>query len=220
MRFSDKLIVYGNKESNIILLQMTGDHELDLLEKEYEMIREAVSVDFCLTCFRVEDWNKSLSPWEAPAVFGKEDFGGRAKDTLDLVTENVLPEILAGRIISEVELYIGGYSLAGLFALWSTYQTDVFAGCAAVSPSVWFPKFKEYVKEHDILTDKVYLSLGDAEEKTKNVVMKTVGQSIRDIGEQIKTKTECVLEWNKGGHFKDTDMRMARGFTWLLENPH
>ena len=38
-----------------------------------------------------------------------------------------------------VKLYLGGYSLAGFFSLWAAYQTDRFAGVAAVSPSVWFP---------------------------------------------------------------------------------
>ena len=42
--------------------------------------------------------------------------------------------------------YIGGYSLAGLFSLWAAYQTDVFSGFAAASPSVWFPGFIEYMK--------------------------------------------------------------------------
>ena len=218
MESTDDLIVYGNREANIALLQVTGAHELDHLEKEYELIRKTSSADFRLTCLRVDDWNKNLSPWEAPAVFGKENFGGGANDTLNMITESVLPRILVGRASNEVKLYIGGYSLAGLFALWSVYQTDAFAGCAAASPSVWFPKFTDYIKTHDIRTNKVYLSLGDAEEKTKNTVMKTVGQSIRDIGEDLKTKTECVLEWNRGGHFKDTEMRLAKGFTWLLNN--
>ena len=59
--------------------------------------------------------------------------------------------------------YIGGYSLAGLFALWTAYQTDIFKGVAA-SPSVWFPGFAEYMKKNEIKTDTVYLSLGDGEE--------------------------------------------------------
>ena len=25
-----------------------------------------------------------------------------------------------------------------------------------------------------------------------------------------------TLEWNEGNHFRDSDMRMARGFAWLL----
>lgn len=58
--------------------------------------------------------------------------------------------------------------MAGLFSLWAAYQTDTFAGVAAASPSIWFPDFLQYMKEHDIRTESVYLSLGDREEKTRN----------------------------------------------------
>ena len=61
--------------------------------------------------------------------------------------------------------------MAGLFSLWAAYQTDAFAGVAAASPSIWFPDFLQYMKEHDIRTESVYLSLGDREEKTRNLVM-------------------------------------------------
>lgn len=40
---------------------------------------------------------------------------------------------------------IAGYSLAGLFALYSIYQTDAFSRVASVSGSLWFPGIKEYV---------------------------------------------------------------------------
>ena len=36
------------------------------------------------------------------------------------------------------------------------------------------------MKEHDVRTDSVYLSLGDREEKTRNPVMATVGDCIRE----------------------------------------
>ena len=58
--------------------------------------------------------------------------------------------------------------MVGLFSLWAAYQTDTFAGVAAASPSIWFPDFLQYMKEHDIRTESVYLSLGDREEKTRN----------------------------------------------------
>ena len=56
----------------------------------------------------------------------------------------------------------------------SAYQTDVFKGVAAASPSMWFPGFSDYMKEQDIKAKTVYLSLGDKEEKTRNPVMTTV----------------------------------------------
>ena len=29
---------------------------------------------------------------------------------------------------------------------------------------------------------------------------------------------ECVLEWNKGNHFKEPDIRTAKAFAWLIGN--
>ena len=121
----------------------------------------------------MDDWNLDLSPWQAPAVFGKDAFGGGASDMLSAMLP--LCEDKAKTY------YIGGYSLAGLFALWAAYQTDTFKGVAAVSPSVWFSDFENYVFQNRIQTEAVYLSLGDKEEKTRNPVMPQVGNAIRSI---------------------------------------
>ena len=114
--------------------------------------------------------------------------------------------------------YIGGYSLAGLFSLWAAYQTDVFSGIAAASPSVWFPGFIEYMKEHEIKSETVYLSLGDREEKTRNSVMSQVGNCIR-MGYEwlIEHGINCNLEWNQGNHFREPDIRIAKAFAWVME---
>ena len=114
-------------------------------------------------------------------------------------------------------LFIGGYSLAGLFALWAGYQTDRFDGIAAASPSLWFPRFTEYMHENKIRADAVYLSLGDREERTKNPVMAQVGNAIRDAETILREgDIDCILEWNKGNHFKEPDLRTAKAFAWLM----
>ena len=113
--------------------------------------------------------------------------------------------------------YIGGYSLAGLFAIWAACQSDAFSGVAAASPSVWFPGFLDYMKSNEIVTGEVYLSLGDREEKTRNPVMATVGDRIREAYEHLSGKgVSRILEWNQGNHFKDPDLRTAKAFSWLL----
>lgn len=144
-------------------------------------------------------------------MFGKESFGGGASETLD-----ELLELCADKSRT---YYIGGYSLAGLFALWAAYQTDVFKGVAAASPSVWFPGFTEYMKKNEIKTDTVYLSLGDREEKARNTIMATVGDRIREAQVLLEKRgVNCILEWNEGNHFKDADLRTARAFAWVLDS--
>ena len=200
---------FGNPESNTVLIQMTDDQELPGLEHEYDCIRQMTGQDVYLIAVRVHAWNHDLSPWKAPAVFGNEGFSDGAESTLR--------EILELTADKTRQYYIGGYSLAGLFALWAVYQTDVFQGAAAASPSVWFPGFMEYVKEREIRTGIVYLSLGDKEEKTRNRVMARVGDCIREMHDWLKEKgIRCTLEWNQGNHFKNADLRTAKAFAWVL----
>ena len=168
---------------------------------------------FRLIACQVEDWNRDLSPWEAPPVLGKEEFGGRAEETLQELKETVL-----SRFEPTDRKIIGGYSLAGLFVLWVAYREDSFDGVAAASPSVWFPRFVGMAERERILTKKVYISLGDKEEKTKNPTMATVGDSIRrlhQIYERVED-IETILEWNEGNHFREPELRMAKGFAWLM----
>ena len=114
--------------------------------------------------------------------------------------------------------YLGGYSLAGLFALWASCQTDRFVGIAAVSPSVWFPDFLEYMQENRIQSRLIYLSLGNKEEKTRNLMMSTVGDCIRKLYAWLQEcDIPCILEWNPGNHFRESEIRTAKAFAWLLE---
>ena len=207
-----KTYVFGDPKAPVCLIQPVDDHDLEGIRNEYEKIRELTDMDFCLTAVKVNDWNKDLSPWEAPAVFGIENFGSGASDTLK--------EILSLCTDKDKKYYIGGYSLAGLFSLWASVQTDRFEGVAAASPSVWFPEFLEYIRERRPLCKKIYLSLGDKEEKTRNPVMATVGDKIRELDSfLVQEGFDCILEWNEGNHFKDFDIRTAKAFANVMSRP-
>lgn len=201
--------VYGDPGAPTVLIQMVDDHDLEGIESEVSEIRKLTDKKFYLIAMKVQNWNTDLSPWNAPAVFGKEAFGAGAADTIEEVLK---------LCADQKKIYIiGGYSLAGLFALWAVYQTDVFAAVAAASPSVWFPGFIEYMKEHRPQAASVYLSLGDKEEKTRNPVMAAVGSRIREAHELLRGQgVDTVLEWNPGNHFRDADIRTAKAFAWAM----
>ena len=217
--------IYDCESFDVLLIQPVDDHDIEVLDNEVaEIQRLAGGKGFTLAAFKVDDWNADLSPWEAPPVFGSEGFAGGAETTLKYVTDQLIPELTVDKdgltdSKSVPLIYIGGYSLAGFFALWAAYQTDLFKGVAAASPSVWFPGWIGYAESNPIKTDKVYLSLGDKEEKTRNPVMRTVGDNIRKQFELLqahKACEKCTLEMNQGNHFKEPDIRTAKGFAWLL----
>ena len=199
----------GREDAPLVLIQPVDLRDRDSLESEYTVIRDATGEDLRLVGFKVTDWNRELSPWKAPAVFGKEDFGDGATETLD--------EILRFCEDRNKTYIIGGYSLAGLFSLWAACRTDIFKGVAAASPSVWFPGFYEYLSEQRLQSDHVYLSLGDKEAKTRNPVMAKVEERILGANRLFSEQgADSFFEWNEGNHFKDPDLRTAKAFTWVM----
>ena len=209
-----EIYTYGKPDAEFVLLQAVDDHDLEGIESEVKLIGEMSDVPFCLRAMKAADWNNDLSPWRAPAVFGNEDFGGGAKEFLKEFMTLTDEKTAAG---TGRKYIIGGYSLAGLFALWAACEKDCFAGAAAASPSVWFPDFTGFIRENRIHARAVYLSLGDKEEKTKNRVMATVGDCIRETCDIIAAGgCECTLEWNPGNHFRNADLRTAKAFAWVM----
>lgn len=204
--------LYGNEIAKNLIIQPVDERELESIPKEVEEVRKLTGKeDFALLAVKVNNWNIDLSPWNAPAVFGNENFGDGAEETLKYINDLVERDYKGRRII------LGGYSLAGLFALWAGTKSDAFDGIVAASPSVWFPGFTEYMKEFEMKADAVYLSLGDKESKTRNAVLSTTDACIKKTHEiLLEQGIKCSLEWNEGNHFRDSEIRMAKGFAWTL----
>lgn len=185
-----------------------------------DIIRKNLMLVFCM----VDNWNNDLSPWKAPAVFGTEDFMGDGQSTLNNITEICIPYLVKSFNIdiTSGRLFIGGYSLGGLFSLWSIYNTDIFKGAVCCSGSLWFQGFEEYIKTQRLPNGcSIYLSLGDREHKTKNPIMstvKSVTENIYNIYQNIPEVENLKLEWNKGNHFNNPEERLEKGIIWIIEN--
>ena len=211
-----KVNYQGNRDAKIVLLQIIGEHELPFIEDELSHIKAVTqSTDFLFITVQVDSWNDDLSPWPAAPIFGEAAFAGNAENLLARIKNEVIVPLSS--VSPDIKIFTGGYSLAGLFVLWTGYQTNLFEGIAAVSPSVWFPGFVDFVHNNKILTNRVYLSLGDKEAKTRNQILAQVANDIRDVYRSLEdNKLSCILAWNQGNHFKEPALRMAKGFAWLM----
>ena len=187
-------------------------------ESLFDEVKALTNNDFSLAVFDVTDWNAQFSPWSGPPVFGKDAFSGKGNDTLRFLENGFLPEIKSK--FPESEVFLTGYSLAGLFSLWALYETDKFNGAVCCSSSLWFDKWDEYASLHRIKSPStIYMSLGDREEKTKKKVMSIVGDRTRRQAEILKDDPnveKLFFEWNEGGHFDEPLKRVAKGLTRIL----
>ena len=209
--------VSGSDHPRYILVQTLGNHERSLFDRTAELIAGATDIPFVLAAFQVFDWDLDLTPWHDDAINRKPEVGTMTGETLRYVTESLLPSLEAE--YGKLPVILGGYSLGGLFALWSSMQTDRFAAIAAASPSVWIRDWLDYAKAHPVMTGKVYLSLGDQEERVKNRFISRVGDCVRGEYELLEAQLgseNCTLAWNPGGHFQDGDIRLAAAFSWCI----
>ena len=215
----DKVITlykYPDINSPLIVFNTFEGNGEDL----YQALQNMDCTSFNLLVVGNIDWNHDMSPWYMPSICSKEkSFSGGADEYLRLLIDEILPK--AKELIEGEPEFTGiaGYSLAGLFAVYTMYKTDVFDRVACMSGSLWFSDFIEYCKrnEYKRLPDKIYFSLGDKEANTRNPVLKTVEDNTRELSEYFKNLgSEVIFELNKGNHFTDTVLRSAKGIKAIL----
>ena len=211
--------VSDSVQPQYILIQTLGRHERGFFDRTADLIAGESDVPFVLVAFQVIDWDLDLTPWHDVAINRSPEVGTMTGETLYYVTESLLPALEAE--YGKLPVILGGYSLGGLFALWSSSQTDRFSAIAAASPSLWIKDWLDFAQAHPVMAGKVYLSLGDREEHVKNRFIARVGDSIRGEYELLQARLgseNCTLVWNPGGHFQDEDKRLASAFAWCLKN--
>ncbi len=163
------------------------------------------------------DWDRELSPWRAPGLARNGgDFAGRGPALLDALVRRIVP-LVEGRLgFAPLSRGIAGYSLAGLFALWSAFVTDAFDCAASVSGSLWFDGALAFFQSHEPYVRAAYLSVGDREKEAKNPRLAAVEDCTRRTAGLLREKGVSVsLEINRGGHFQDAGARLARGIRAL-----
>jgi len=206
--------ILGDLKASTFLMYLVDESN----PEDYEQIYQKISNEFqlCMIAVSIHDWQGELSPWAAPAIFGKYDFAGNASLLLSEL-ESFWMWFEKDNQIETNQLYLCGYSLAGLFSLWASSQTNLFKKIAAVSPSVWYLNFVEYMQQNPIQTREVYMSLGDKEANAKNKVMATVKTCFDAVIQNLqKQDIPLTYEYNPGNHFQDVELRMTKGIRQLL----
>ncbi|MBR3659225.1 MAG: hypothetical protein IKN61_04865 [Bacteroidaceae bacterium] len=108
----------ADEKPEMLLVEAIDARELEGLDAELSAIKKGCKNRFAYVALIVEDWNTELAPWTAAPVFGKVPFGDGARDTLEIIETGVIPEMHRRfDSLKGADVIIGGYSLAGLFAL-------------------------------------------------------------------------------------------------------
>ena len=214
-----KVLVYPSFESDKPVVYLnTYSEESD---RVYEALHTCGCPDFTLVATSGLNWDHDMAPWDiSPISAGDTPCTGGADEYLRFLLEVIVPkaeEQIRGRALWRG---LSGYSLAGLFAVYSLYQTEIFSRVASMSGSLWFPRFTEYICSHEMKQkpEHLYFSLGDVEYRTRNPYLKVVQEQTEKIESFYRNKgIDTMFELNPGAHFKNVIQRTTAGIAWLLE---
>lgn len=216
---------YNKNNANYPVVYVNGGSDIEEIISSIEPHFNIDCNSFILLNIESKDWNKDFSPWPAPAL-GKntEAFSGNASQYLNVLINIIKPFIdknYKTKANSENTILIG-YSLAGLTALYCLYKFETFGKIGCLSGSLWYDNWIEFITSNSPPNSKakVYLSLGNSEERSRNKRMSIVGDNTRKtydiLSEQLTSKENVILEWNSGGHFTEITQRFIKGLLWLM----
>lgn len=226
MKEFDEKVIEGRRvrmfqkgEGGPLVLLATSERGFESLPSILQLAEEGLGTkDFSLAAFSCSNWDDDYAPWCCSGLSEGDRFGGKGPETLAWINEALIPVLRD--FWSFNDIFIVGYSLAGLFALWSTYESELFSGCGCCSGSLWFDGWGRYMEDRNLKRQgRVYLSLGGKEEKSPHPVMATIGNATRfqdKLLEKDPMVTAHKLEMNPGGHFSANDKRIAKAIVWLL----
>lgn len=86
-------ISYMVGKPKVLLIQPVDEQDIAVLDKQVEILTEELQDSFLLIALQIKNWNKELSPWPAPAIFGKDDFGDGAPQTLSLIEHTLIEHV-------------------------------------------------------------------------------------------------------------------------------
>lgn len=206
---------FKDKDIPIIILN-TFDEDG---EKIWNLSKEYNCKEYILVTISNINWNKEMSPWYMKKLYkNDDDYSGEADKYIKQLETKIIPEIKS--IVGDKEMILAGYSLAGLFAIYSLYKINIFNKIISASGSLWYPNFTDYVKENKILNkpEKIYFSLGNKESKTKNEILSKVEDNTKYLAEFYKNQgIKTIYEENEGNHFQDVYLRLVKAIKWILE---
>lgn len=212
---------YKNKDVPLIILNVFDEDGQEIWDKSQKLANS----DYILATVSNINWNQDMSPWYMKKLFKTEnDYTGEADKYIELLINKIIPEtvkLIKEELNIKVSKYIlAGYSLAGLFAIYSLYKTNLFTSVISCSGSLWYPNFIKFVKENKLQKkpEKIYFSLGNKESKTKNEMMSKVEENTKYLEQfYYKQGIKTIYEENPGNHFQDVSLRIAKAICWILD---
>ena len=160
------------------------------------------------------------TPWPEPAIRpGAPDFGGQLGRYHRELLDEILPGLAARYALDPAKLAYGGYSLGGLAAVMSLWETDAFAAVFSLCGSFWYPGAADFVETHALQNRKarVFLQNGTREGEGHNNRLREAGGYARRVHAALQAACGAETLMDGYGHHDRQAERFHTALCWAEE---
>lgn len=190
------------------------------------VIQTQTKVPFSLVTITLSygEWSDLLAPWSTPEGWPQYvACVGDGPEYIRKFAEKIVPEA-EKRLKNPGKRIMAGYSLAGLFAIWTMFETDLFDRIVSASGSLWFPGFQKWFFEHTgqikKMPESIYFSCSEEEFNSENEYLSPVKPTTEAIRKWCaENGIESVFVLDPGNHYEDVIERSSSGIVWSLLHP-
>lgn len=158
------------------------------------------------------------TPWPEPAIRpGAPDFGGRLGQYHRELTNEILPPLIDEYALDSEKLAYGGFSLGGLAAVMSLWETEVFASVFSLCGSFWYPGVADFIEEHPLLNGsaRVYLQNGTREGEGHNNRLSEATTYAQRVHTALRTACGAKTVFDDNGHHDRQTERFCTALRWV-----
>ena len=158
------------------------------------------------------------TPWPEPAIRpGTPDFGGQLGQYHRELNNEILPALIDEYALDTEKLAYGGYSLGGLAAVMSLWETEVFASVFSLCGSFWYPGVADFIEEHPLLnrSARVYLQNGTREGEGHNNRLSEAATYAQRVHTALRTVCGAKTVFDDTGHHDRQNERFCTVLRWV-----
>ena len=158
------------------------------------------------------------TPWPEPTIRpGAPNFGGRLGQYHQELTNEILPALIDEYALDSEKLAYGGFSLGGLAAVMSLWETEVFASVFSLCGSFWYPGVADFIEEHPPLNGsaRVYLQNGTREGEGHNNRLSEATTYAQRVHTALRTACGAKTVFDDNGHHDRQTERFCAALRWV-----
>lgn len=158
------------------------------------------------------------TPWPEPAIRpGAPNFGGQLYQYHQELTSEILPALTERYALDPAKLAYGGYSLGGLAAAMSLWETKVFSTVFSLCGSFWYPGVADFIEEHvpQNSSARVYIQNGIREGEGHNNRLSDAATYAQRVHAALRMTCKAKTMIDDYGHHDRQIERFYAALHWV-----